>query len=83
MSIYVLASGGLTRLTRSFVPFLALLRHYKEALEELEQSEIRTLLLRMPMLDINEVGSHPTQLLFLLSNTANNSGDSPSTEYPK
>ncbi|RKP07790.1 rab-GTPase-TBC domain-containing protein [Thamnocephalis sphaerospora] len=37
---------------------LALLRHYKDALEELEQSEIRTLLLRMPMLDINEVGGH-------------------------
>ncbi|RKP27471.1 rab-GTPase-TBC domain-containing protein [Syncephalis pseudoplumigaleata] len=34
---------------------LALLRHYKDALEELEQSEIRTLLLRMPMLDIDEV----------------------------
>ncbi|KAI9595968.1 rab-GTPase-TBC domain-containing protein [Syncephalis fuscata] len=34
---------------------LALLRHYKDALEELEQSEIRTLLLRMPVLDINEV----------------------------
>ncbi|KAI8049019.1 rab-GTPase-TBC domain-containing protein [Syncephalis plumigaleata] len=34
---------------------LALLRHYKDALEELEQSEIRTLLLRMPILDINEV----------------------------
>jgi hypothetical protein len=33
---------------------LALLRHYKEALEELEQSEIRALLLRIPMLDINE-----------------------------
>jgi hypothetical protein len=38
-----------------YYAIIALLRHYKDALEELEQSEIRTLLLRMPILDINEV----------------------------
>lgn len=37
---------------------IALLRHFKEALEELEQSEIRTLLLRMPMLDMNEASQY-------------------------
>ncbi|ORX91954.1 RabGAP/TBC [Basidiobolus meristosporus CBS 931.73] len=34
---------------------LAILKHYKENLEDLEQSEIRTLLLRLPELDIEQV----------------------------
>jgi len=34
---------------------LAVLKHLKESLEELEQSEIRTMLMRLPPLDMDQV----------------------------
>lgn len=38
---------------------LAILRHLKENLEELEQSEIRTMLMRLPPLDMDQVRQEP------------------------
>lgn len=46
---------------------LAILKHMKEGFEDLEESEIRTTLMRLPALDIDQVKTGPVfYLLFLL-----------------
>lgn len=45
---------------------LAVLKHLKESLEELEQSEIRTMLMRLPPLDMDQVRKELSLFLTVL-----------------
>jgi len=57
---FAIPNGGWVDLHPFFC--LAVLKHLKEGFEDLEQSEIRTTLMRLPVLDMDQVrtnGRHP------------------------
>ncbi|RUO95801.1 rab-GTPase-TBC domain-containing protein [Jimgerdemannia flammicorona] len=69
-----------------FHPFicLAILRTAKENLEELEQSEIRTLLLRLPPMDMEQVGQNlPVPLILIVIEHYDLLRPSLTTSYPQ